>query len=425
MSITWSLIYNYIVLPLLFSFFYLLSPFNKKVKRGLKERKRLFENIIIELHGLNRRKKMIWFHSSSMGEFEQAKPIIQRLKETQNVNVIVTFFSPSGYDNSLRYPYADIISYIPFDTAGLSKRFLDLVKPDLAVFMRYDIWPNFIFQLNSKKIPSLLVDATMRKESKRKLPLIKSFHKGLYKRITKILTVSDNDRSNFLDFDLDAGRVVKIGDTRFDRVYQKSLEAKEKKLFRKNFFHGKKVFVFGSSWEADEDVILPVFLKLVKYDPNVILIIAPHEPTILRLQKLEEYLTGKTSFIRFSFLNNYDNENVIIIDSIGILLTLYYYADASYVGGSFRQGIHNVLEPAVYGIPVLYGPKIENSNEAKKLAELGGGKVVQNKKKAYRTLRKIFSDESVKQEMGKVSYEFVSQNIGATDKILEDIKQYI
>ena len=425
MSITWFLLYNYLALPLMYFFFLLLSPFNKKVKRGLKDRRRIFENIIIELNGLDRRKKMVWFHSSSMGEFEQAKPIIQKLMENRNVNIIVTFFSPSGYENSRRYPYADIISYMPFDTVGLSKKFLDLVKPDLAVFMRYDIWPNFIFQLSSKKIPSLLVDATMRKESKRKLPFIKSFHKGLYKRITRILTVSENDRDNFLDFDLDEEKVVTIGDTRFDRVYQKSLEAKEKKLFKEGFFEGKKVFVFGSSWEADEDVILPVFLKIAKYDPNVILIIAPHEPTLVRLQRIEEFLSGRAQHIRFSYLNSYQNENVIVIDSIGILLTLYYYADAAYVGGSFRQGIHNVLEPAVYGIPVIYGPKIENSTEAKKLAEIGGAKVVPNKKQAYRILRKLFSSDSLRKEMGDTSYNYVYKNIGATEKILTEIKQYI
>jgi 3-deoxy-D-manno-octulosonic-acid transferase len=402
-----------------------MSPFNKKVKKGLKDRKRLFENIIIELHGLNRRKKMVWFHSSSMGEFEQAKPIIQKLKQTQDVNVIVTFFSPSGYENSLRYPYADIVSYIPFDTVGLSKKFLELTKPELAVFMRYDIWPNFIFQLSSKKIPSLLVDATMRAESKRKLPFVKGFHKGLYKRITKILTVSDNDRANFLDFDLDENQVTKIGDTRFDRVYQKSLQAKAKKLFKDNFFEGKKVFVFGSSWEADEDAVLPAFLKMTRYDPKVIMIIAPHEPTLLRLQKIEEYLSTQTKSIRFSYLNSYDNENVIIIDSIGILLTLYYYADVAYVGGSFKQGIHNVLEPAVYGIPVIYGPKIENSREAKKLVELGGSQVVLNKKQAYRALRTLFSEETKRKEMGKVCYDYVAGNVGATDKILSEINNYI
>ncbi len=166
-------------------------------------------------------------------------------------------------------------------------------------------------------------------------------------------------------------------------------------------------------------------MKLTEYDKDVILIIAPHEPTLLHLEKIENEFSGKLDTIRFSFLNNYNGERVIIIDSIGILLTLYTYAHVAFVGGSFKQGIHNVLEAAVYGIPVLFGPKIENSQETQKLLNLGGGVLIKSKQEAYRQLRTLFNNEDLRKAKGKISYEYVQKNLGATDKILDEIFKVI
>ncbi len=421
----WYLFYNGFVIPLFKVALFIAQLFNPKIRTGISGRKKLFENLIIDLAGIDREKKMIWFHSASMGEFEQAKPIIEKLRAEKNVNIIVTFFSPSGYNNSLKYPHADIITYFPFDTPVMTNRFLNFVRPNLAIFMRYDIWPNMIWQLEKKKTPCFIVDATMRKKTPRKWLLARSFHKSLYTRVTAILAVSNNDVENFSSFKINKEKIKAVGDTRFDRVYQKSLQAKEKKLFKENFFEWKKVFVLGSSWENDEEALLPAVLKLLKYDKELITIIVPHEPTLLHLERLENYLHGKTKLIRSSLLNNYKNERVIIVDSIGILLTLYYYAHVAYVGGSFKQGIHNVLEPAVYGIPVLFGPKHENSQEAVNLAKLGGGICVRNKKEAYKNLRKLLSNETLRREKGKICSDYVKNNIGATQKILNEIYKFV
>ena len=421
----WYLFYNGIVIPLVKLFLFVAQFFNKKIKIGIKGRKKLFENLIIDLAGIDRSKKMIWFHSSSMGEFEQAKPIIEKLRAEKKINVIVTFFSPSGYNNSLKYPHADIIAYFPYDTPIMTSRFLNLVRPNLAVFMRYDIWPNMIWQLEKKKIPSFIVDATMRSNTSRKWIISKSFHKALYSYVTRILAVSNSDEENFKEFNIDGDKIKAVGDTRFDRVYQKSLQAKEKKLFKDGFFDGKKVFVLGSSWESDEEVMLPALIKLMEVDSEIITIIVPHEPTELHIESAENNFVGKFASIRFSYLNNYKGERVIIIDSIGILLTLYTYAHAAYVGGSFKQGIHNVLEPAVYGIPILFGPKYENSQEAVKLAEIGGGIVVRNKIEAYKNLRKIFTDEKLRLSLGKICADYVKKNLGSTSKILDEISRFI
>ena len=421
----WFLFYNYVVIPLVYPLFMFIGLFNHKVKKGIKDRRKLFEKLIISLAGLQREKKMIWFHSASMGEFEQAKPIIEKLKLEKDVNVTVTFFSPSGYDNSLNYPHADIISYIPLDTEINIERFLRLIQPDIVIFMRYDIWPNLIWQLEKNSVPWFIVDATLCNDTKRKWALSRNFHNTIYRSVAKILTVSSTDAKNFLEFDIEKKNVKSIGDTRFDRVYQKSLYAKNYKLFPPNFFKNKKVFVFGSSWESDEEVVLPALLKLINENKSLMVILVPHEPTVARLTKLEDYFANKSGSIRFSYINNYNGERIIIIDSIGILLTLYHYAHIAYVGGSFKQGIHNVLEPAVYGIPVLFGPKIQNSQEAMTLVQKGGSAILKNKDVAYDTIKQLLRDSKLRKKMGQISFDYVQSNVGATKKILDEIYKLI
>lgn len=425
MNLIFNIFYNYLILPLLYAALRFAGLFNKKIRAGILGRKRVYEKLILSATSINKSKKLIWFHSSSLGEFEQAKPIIEKLKQEKDVNVLITFFSPSGYENSKKYPYADLISYLPFDTKSNAEKFIAITNPTLAIIMRYDVWPNMITSLNIKNIPVFLVDATLRSNSPRKYPLIKSFHKILFGNLSRILTVSESDAKEFKSFGFDDKKVSVVGDTRFDRVYQRSLLAKNKQLIKSSILQNKKVFVAGSTWEQDEEVIFPAFIKLASVDKSVLMIVAPHEPTLLHLEKIENEFAGKLKTIRFSHLNNYSDERIIIVDSIGILLTLYTYANVAYVGGSFKQNIHNVLEAAVYGTPVLFGPKIENSQEAKKLAEIGGGIVINNKRQAYRNLRKLFSDESLRNQAGGISASYVQSNIGATQKILDAIYKVI
>jgi 3-deoxy-D-manno-octulosonic-acid transferase len=399
----WAFIYNFFFLPLLYILIRVGSLFNHKIRLGIKGRKRIFEELILNSQKLDRSKKTIWFHSSSLGEFEQAKPIIQKIKLDKKYNIVITFFSPSGYDNSLKYPYADMISYLPFDTRTKAEKFIRIVQPDLLIMMRYDIWPNMIWKLKAENTPSFIADATMKMNSLRALPIMKSFHKILFGDITKILTVSESDAKAFKIFNCKDEQVKVVGDTRFDRVYQKSVDAIDKKLIQQSILKDKKVLVAGSSWEQDEEVILPAFIKLTRYEKDVILIIAPHEPTLLHLEKIENEFAGILKTIRFSHLNSYTDERVIIIDSIGILLTLYTYADVAFIGGSFKQNIHNVLEAAVYGIPVMFGPKINNSQETKELQKIGGGLMVRGKREAYRRMRSLFSDKQLREARGKIS----------------------
>ncbi|MCX6122238.1 MAG: 3-deoxy-D-manno-octulosonic acid transferase [Ignavibacteriales bacterium] len=419
----WFSLYNIAFIPFFWTLIQIAAVFNTKIRRGVKGRKGLFEKIERDLLKLTS-KQRVWFHSSSMGEFEQAKPIIAALrKKYRDINIIVTFFSPSGYDHSKNYKLADIITYIPFDTKANAHRFLDLLQPTAAVFVRYDVWPNHLWELNARGIPAFIANATMRTTSARFYPLLKNFHRLLYNNFTSILTVSAQDADAFALFRLTHPSVEAIGETRYDQVWQRSADAKKRHLIPPAILKGKNLFLAGSTWPEDEEVLIPSIKKVLQYDSNVLVILVPHEPTEDALEDVENKLGSKPRSIRFSNLNDYANERIIIVDSIGILMALYQYANVAYVGGSFRQGIHNVLEPAVYGIPVVFGPKHTNSQEAMELARRGGGFIVNDQQECYRTLRILLDDKKANTAAGKQALMLVEENIGATERFIQCLEK--
>lgn len=400
----------------------LLKP---KVRRGISGRRHLFQRLEQDTAKLTSATR-VWFHSSSLGEFEQAKPIIAALRKRQkNVNIIATFFSPSGYDHSRNYKLADLISYIPFDTVSNARRFLDLIKPTVAVMVRYDVWPNHMWELQRRQIPTFIANATLRKNSLRRLFPFSNFHRYVYNGLTSILTVSQEDADAFRAFDLTQAKVEAIGETRYDQVSQRSEEARAKHLIPPDILKRKKVFVVGSSWDEDEAVVVPAFKAIVERDSSAMMILVPHEPTVDTLERLEISLNGKMKSIRFSELHDYTNENVILVDSVGVLMALYQYATIAYVGGSFKQGIHNVLEPAVYGIPVLFGPEHENSREAVELARRGGGFVVRNQQECLQTLKHLLENNKARMKSGAEALKLVKQNVGATERFLKHLEEVL
>ena len=421
----WKIVYNVFVIPFLWSVFLLYSLFNRKARKGVRGRKNLFKNLETKVRALGNAKR-VWFHSSSMGEFEQAKPIIAIFKQQfPEIKIVVSFFSPSGYENNLKYKFADLITYLPFDSSSNAAEFLRIIKPDIAIFMRYDVWPNFIWKLKKNNIPSFLVDATMSSNSKRKLPFIKNFHHHLFSYFTEILTVSEEDAENFRDFNIANVKISVGGDTRYDQVYNKSLNAKAKNILHPELLKDKKVFIAGSSWKGDDDQIFPAFYKLLEDEKNLLMILVPHEPTETNLEEIEDELKDNVTFIRFSALPSYKNENVIIIDCIGLLVSLYSYAQVAYVGGGFGDGVHNVLEPAIYGIPVIFGPRNKNSQEAQELKKIGAGYEVIEKTDIYENLRIFFDEEAHRAEIGKVASDHVMSNIGASKNIVEKLKGWL
>ena len=226
----------------------------------------------------------------------------------------------------------------------------------------------------------------------------------------------------FALFGLTHPSIEAIGDTRYDQVWQRSADAKKKHLIPPAILKGKKLFLAGSTWPDDEEVLIPSIKKILQYDSTVLVIVVPHEPTVDALDDIENKLGSKPRSIRFSNLNDYANERIIIVDSVGILMALYQYASVAYVGGSFRHGIHNVLEPAVYGIPVVYGPKHTNSQEAIELFRRGGGFVVNDHQDCYRTLRKLLDDKEASSAAGLKAFALVEENRGATERFIQHLE---
>ena len=418
----WGAAYSFFVIPLFWIAFQAIGLVNAKARRAIRGRVTLFADLKrqIALLGPGTR---VWFHSSSMGEFEQAKPIIAELKRRHpGTLVVVSFFSPSGYEHSRTYRLADVITYLPFDTRRNARRFLDLVRPDAAVMVRYDIWPNHIWETHARGIPVLIANATMRMRTKRRLPIARSFHHSVYNDIDDILTVAASDVEAFRLFSLDHPTLRAIGDTRYDQVTARSAEARKRRIIPPAITAGKRVVVIGSSWHEDEEVVIPACLRLQSETGNVLVIVVPHEPTEEHIEELERDIAGKATSIRFSGLNEYAGENIIIVDSVGILLVLYALAHIAFVGGSFRQGIHNVLEAAVFGIPVLFGPRHRNSHEPIMLVECGGGFVVENTAELYRTLQNLLADDGARQASGERAAKFVESHTGATARFLEHLE---
>jgi 3-deoxy-D-manno-octulosonic-acid transferase len=425
MQAFWHIVYNVLVIPFLWFSLQIVAIVSPKAQRGITGRSDLFQRLEQEQKKLTASRR-IWFHSSSLGEFEQAKPIIAALRKTySDLDVVVTFFSPSGYEHSRSYKLATIISYIPFDTAANARRFVNLIRPDVAVMVRYDIWPNHLWELSCRKIPTLLANATLRRTSSRFWFALRSFHHYLYNQVTAILTVADADAEAFRAFQLTQPELRVIGDTRYDQVWQRSIDSRSKHLIPPALLKRRKVLVVGSSWEEDDAVILPAYRRMAQEDPSLFMILVPHEPTETTLERLESSMNSTISPIRFSALNDYSKERVVLVDSIGILMALYQYADVAYVGGSFKQGIHNVLEPAAYGAPVLFGPRHDNSHEARELVRRGGGFVVNDADDCYRTLQQLLNDKKLRSKAGTAALQLVKENTGATDRFLSELKKYL
>jgi 3-deoxy-D-manno-octulosonic-acid transferase len=425
MTHLWQIVYSFVAIPLLWLVLQGLGLLDAKVRRAIAGRRGLLQEMERTMAALPPGRR-VWIHSSSMGEFEQAKPIIAALKSRfPGVRVVVTFYSPSGYENSRKYQLADAIFYLPFDTRRNAGRFLDIVRPDVAVIVRYDIWPNHIWELRRRSIPTIIANATMRRQTERKLPLARNFHRHLYNCIDTILTVSRSDAEAFGYFRLTRPRVEPIGDTRYDQVVQRSAQARTQRILPAPVLEGKRVFVAGSTWPEDEEMILPPFAQLCREIPDLLLILVPHEPTLAHLEDLEADLRGGLSHIRFSSLNEYNGERIIIVDSIGILLALYSSAHVAFIGGSFKQNVHNVLEAAVFGIPVLFGPRYRNSQEALMLVDRGGAFIVTTHEQITRALHNLLTDETARSTAGSRATRFVQSNTGATDRVIAHLAPYL
>lgn len=414
MKYIWFLTYNLLFLPVFWVTTRVISLFNRKVKTAYRQRKNLLLNLEVKLHTFKPGRKNILIHCSSLGEFEQAKPIIEELDRTLAYNFVVSFFSPSGFNHSVLDSglQSEIVkTYLPFDWPSRVSKFVDIVKPDAVIFIKYDLWFNLLFQLGKKNIFKLLANATYDERSiKWRFFLSRWYRKTLYGFFDFIATTDNDDLSNFKKLLPNNISLEMFGDTKYERVNKAKELAKSKTPINGDILTNKNVFVVGSSWSEDDEILFPVIDKINSSSNGtsipLITIIAPHEPTASNIEHIEEEIKEKYPHIRsirYSSLSSYSKENVIIIDCIGILSTLYKYADVAYVGGGLQTGLHNVLEPAAYGIPVMFGDE-KISEDAELLIKTGGGIPVNNRKILYKNLMGLLQQEKNRIKIGAKSY---------------------
>lgn len=358
--------------------------------------------------GLDRRKPWLWFHASSLGEFEQGRPIMERIRaEHPEYKLLLTFYSPSGYDVRKDYKGADLICYLPFDRKKNVNRFLNLVNPAKAFFIKYEFWPNYLSELGRRKIPTYLVSGIFRPDQAFFKPI------GLaYRKVLEPFThffVQDETSVSMLASIGYTTNVTLSGDTRYDRVLEIAAKANRLDVVEAFVASAKAakqpILVVGSSWPQDEQLVLPY----VNTHTGLRLIIAPHEIHEGHLKAIEEGLIRPCGRYSQTTIEQAQALDCLIIDCFGLLSSIYRYGDMAYIGGGFGVGIHNTLEAAVYSIPVLFGPKYEKFAEAKALLANGGSVCIENEDALQTTLDKLIEHEALRLEKGKKAGEMVKK----------------
>ena len=358
----------------------------------------------------------IWIHAASLGEFEQGRPLIEKIREEQpDAKILLSFYSPSGYEVRKNYDKVDAVCYMPLDTPRRVKEFLDVVKPKMAIFVKYEFWGNFLEQLKQRNVPTYIISSIFRPNQ--------SFFKpwgGMFRKMLgcfSYLYVQD-DESRELLHGIGIDNVTVCGDTRLDRVLQIKAQAKEFPEIAAMTSGDKLTLVMGSSWQPDEDIIIPYFNS----HPEMKLIIAPHEFDESRLEAMMARI--KRPVARYTKLDQVDDPSQLdcmIIDCFGILSSLYRYGDVAYVGGGFGSGIHNVPEAAVYGIPVIFGPRHEKFREALELKECGGGFAINNASQCNDILDRLLGDTNALKQAGSAASNYITTHTGATDRIYREL----
>jgi 3-deoxy-D-manno-octulosonic-acid transferase len=387
--------------------------FRHKARLWVKGRRGIFEHIGQTLqHKIRPGDRVIWMHCASLGEFEQGRPVLEKLAG-KGFSVVLTFFSPSGYEMRKDYEHAAAVFYLPIDTPANAERFLQLVKPEAALFVKYEFWLNYLAALRRRQIDTYLVSGVFRPRQH----FFKWYGKNFLHAIRhfKTLFVQDENSLHLLQRHGLANAVV-AGDTRFDRVME--IVARIKSFSAIERFTGKaRVIMAGSTWPKDEEMILSVFRQLKTADPSLKLILVPHEIDAAALARTNQKL--EASGLRFgSFVkNNYEGADILLVDTIGMLSQLYQYAGVAYVGGGFNDGIHNILEVLAHGVPVAFGPNYHKFVEAREAAKTGIGRPVKESMELKSFFEEILYRVGHADSMRVQIKEWMKGKTGATEKI--------
>lgn len=390
----------------------LISPFHKKAKLMVRGHAGTYR---ILRQKINPKAHYVWIHVASLGEFEQARPLIEAIKgEHPQFKILLTFFSPSGYEVRKDYPLADAVCYLPFDKMRNVRKFLDLAKPTLAIFVKYEFWYNYVHELWARKTPVYLVSAIFRPDQ-----LFFKKYSGSYGTIvryyTEIFVQDENSKKLLLRHGIK--NVIVTGDTRIDRVIEIRRKAKELPLIQSFTQDAPMILVAGSTWEHDENIILDYF----NAHDELKLVIAPHEIHEAHLFEIEQKL--KRPFLRYSKADadSVQHADCLIMDCFGLLSSVYRYGSAAYVGGGFGAGIHNLPEAAVYGIPVIFGPNHVKFREASGLIKAGGGFSIGDKEDFDNLMSDFTHSPQLRVSAGENAKKYISNDAGATRKTLDEI----
>lgn len=390
---------------------YLIAPFNTKAKLWVNGRRNWEQKVREKIKPGGR---TMWIHCASLGEFEQGRPVIEEIKKKEPaLKIVLTFFSPSGYEIRKNYSNADCIIYLPADSRRNAERFIDLIKPEFVIFVKYEFWNNYITRLYEKKIPLYLVSGIFREEQH----FFKWYGEFFRNMLRKFDTMFVQDKKSLeLLSGIGLTNALLAGDTRFDRVVQITESAKEIKEIER-FMGSEKLFLAGSSWKPDEEIIaqyINIFPDKMKW------VFAPHEIDKSNIDRLVKLFT--VPVVRFSELNeNSSKARVLIIDNIGMLSSAYKYADISAIGGGFGKGIHNILEPACWSVPVVFGPNYKKFREAVELINEKGAMTFNSFGEFSEILDNWLSDEDFYLKSAKTAGEYVMRNAGATPLIIKAI----
>ncbi len=398
----------------------LFSPLSPKLLTFFKVRKGTIDELEKKITHLSNSAFRVWIHASSVGEFEQARPIIAALKEKRpDIIFFVSFLSVSGYDARKNFPDAAAVFYLPIDTQANAKKLITLLKPDILLLMRYDFWPNHLLTAQKYGTKLILAAAVLQENAPYFKPVLKGFYKSIFHLFDQIYTVSSKDSIAFRKIFM-CRQTETAGDPRFDQVLMRS-KNHGRIDHLKPFFEHKTVLVAGSIWEKDSTILLDAWQEL-KVIPSLILV--PHQVHPEHMECLYHDLQNRSlRFVKVSAINGaFDPEReVLVIDQTGYLVELYSIASIAYVGGGFGVNVHNTLEPAVYGIPVMFGPRYHNSPEAEGLVAEGGATVIHDEATLTAALNTLINNTTERNRRGKIAETFVKERTGATTKIAESI----
>ena len=419
----WKVVYNFILFPLFVFISLIACLFNRKIRTGIIGRIKSYKHLKLFINSVGKNRLIYWFHVASLGEYEQARPVMSGLKEVEpHALFIMSFFSPSGF-NHVDDDQIDCKIYLPMDFFWIIKKYLRLAKPRKLVLAAYDVWPNLIWSAKSLGIHTSIFAARFSKNTSKSALIIRQFYKSVYNQISTIYTISDNDYNQLTKILFPSTKPIirVLGNPRYDQVKQKSDKFTEERT--KSVLLRPKRLIIGSSHNEDEAILLEPIITLMTDIDDLSLIWVPHEPNQQNIEKIKNYFISKS--LSVELLGNKEPDDiaakVIIVDSIGRLSQLYWSGQIAYVGGGFSSGVHNVMEPAIARLPILFGPKYDNFPEALELIKVNGAFCIKDGNDFISGVNNLFKNKNSFLKASYAATDVIHRNLGSSTRIVRGI----